>query len=68
MPQEQRQSQNPFGTPENKTGGQQTKAPQRLAPDSGDLLKQLDSALKETEVKDKKEQKKRQILKRCGCL
>ena len=38
---------------------------EREAQESKDILKQLDGALKE---KTSREDRKRQILKRCGCL
>lgn len=53
---------NPYGT---DSEPQALKPLERKAPESKDILKQLDGALKE---KQTREDRKRQILKRCGCL
>ena len=76
MGQEQALKKGPTGI---EPGGQAFKAPERKAPGSSDVLKQLDGAIKqEAKVKDDSKQKlkdalsfdakKRSILQRCGCL
>ena len=53
------------GGPSEEPTTQTFKPTERKAPESKDILKQLDGALKE---KTSREDRKRQILKRCGCL
>lgn len=47
------------------TGGQVVK---RQAPESKDLLANIEQAVKEKDLKQTFEVKKRRILERCGCL
>ena len=54
----------PFG--DNKDATHAFKSPERKAPDSKDILRQLDAV--EVTEKERQENRKRQILKKCGCL
>ena len=65
MAQEQALRKNPLGGDDPATQG--FKAQDRKAPESKDVLKQLDGAIKDAS-KMSREDRKRQILKRCGCL
>lgn len=58
---------NPLGP--NASEDEEPKASmKRQAPESKALLEEADQALKKANQKESLEQKKRQILKRCGCL
>lgn len=55
--------QAPSGAIDGPMGSEQ--APARQAPESNQLLKQIEGNLKQAETRDAK---KRRILERCGCL
>ena len=53
------------GSSDDTPATQAFKPVERKAPESKDILKQLDGSLKE---KTSREDRKREILRRCGCL
>lgn len=70
--QEQAQKKNPFGGGDDPVKGAGFKTPERKAPESKDVLAGLDTAIQEQASKAKEkstqESRRKEILKRCGCL